>query len=236
VQTNPQFSNRLLSRVSADDLGQYFTALHPVDLPQRSIIQNAGERIDNIYFVESGVVSILTLMADGLSVEVGMIGSEGLVGISALFGSDISLQQGIVQVSGTALRMSTAACRTAFENNANFRRDLLRFANSFLNLGAQTAACNRLHSIEQRLCRWLLMASDRIGFNRMPMTHDFLASMLGVRRNGVTQAAGELARSGLLTYHRGTLEITDREGLERMVCECYGVDHAQLTDTHVPTP
>src|ERR1041385_2454131 len=140
--------------------------------------------------------------------------------------AETSAQQVIVQVAGTALRINTARCREAFDQSASVRRKVNRFTESLLNLSAQTAACNRLHSIEQRCARWLLMASDRIQSLTMPMTHDFLSSMLGARQAGGTEVAGQLQRSGFIRYHRGELTIIDREGLEASACECYALHQA----------
>jgi CRP-like cAMP-binding protein len=130
-----------------------------------------------------------------------------------------------VQIPGDALRMNAVRCKAAFDQSAGVRRLALRFTESMLNLSAQTAACNRLHSIEQRCARWLLMASDRIGADVMPMTHEFLSTMLGVRRAGVTVTAQELQRSGLIRYHRGEVTIRDHDGLAESACECYRIDH-----------
>jgi hypothetical protein len=138
------------------------------------------------------------------------------------------IREVIVQVPGTAKRMSAALCKAAFDRSEVVRRVALRFTEAVLNLSAQTAACNRLHSIEQRCARWLLMAIDRIQSDRMPLTHEFLASMLGVRRAGVTNTAGELQRSGLIRYHHGQLTVVDREGLEATACECHRIDHERL--------
>jgi CRP-like cAMP-binding protein len=167
-------------------------------------------------------------MKHGSTSEVGMIGREGVVGVAALLGSDTSAKQVIVQVPGSALRMSAVKCKAAFEESAAVRAIVLRYTQVFLDLSAQTAACNRLHSIEQRCARWLLMAHDRLDGDLLPMTHEFLASMLGVRRAGVTETVGELHRSGLIRNHRAELAILDREGLEATACECYHVDHERL--------
>jgi CRP-like cAMP-binding protein len=157
-----------------------------------------------------------------------MVGREGIVGVAALLGADVSSQQTVVQVSGTALRMPAARCRIAFEQSSAFHALVLRFVQALIDLSAQTAACNRLHSIEQRCARWFLMARDRLDSAVMPMTHEFLASMLGVRRAGVTETAGELQRSGLIRNHRGEVTIVDHDGLKAAACECYRIDHERL--------
>ena len=192
----PEQKNHLLAALQAGDLKHFFSDLHPVLLSLRHVIQAAGEPIEHVYFINEGVASVLTTMANGATIEVGMIGIEGVVGVSAVLGAEVSVQQIVIQIPGNALRMSAARCRVAFAQSAEVRRVMLRFADAMLNLSAQTAACNRLHSIEQRCARWLLMAYARHTSNIIPMTHEFLSSMLGVRRVGVTETAGELQRSG----------------------------------------
>jgi len=220
--------NRLLATLEQEDLQCLLSHLQPVSLRQRDIIYHAGAPIEQVYFIEQGVASVLTSMANGSMIEVGMIGIEGMVGIPAMLGAETSAQQVIIQIGGTALQMNVAPCKAAFDKSPALRRIMHRFTESIINLSAQTAACNRLHSIEQRCARWLLMASDRIQCLTMPMTQEFLSTMLGVRRAGVTETAGELQRSGLIQYHRGQLTIVDREGLEETACECYQLDHDRL--------
>lgn len=212
-----------------EDLQRFFSDLDPVSLSLRQVLHEAGAPLEHVYFLGQGVASVLTNMADGSTIEVGMIGMEGMVGVPALLGGETSVQRIIVQVPGTALRMHAALCKAAFDQSEAVRRVTLRFAEAMLNLSAQTAACNRLHSIEQRCARWLLMAFDRTQSETIPITHEFLASMLGVRRAGVTNTAGELQRSGLIRYQRGQLTLVDRDGLEASACECYRIDHERLS-------
>lgn len=157
-----------------------------------------------------------------------MIGMEGIVGLPALFGEEVSDQQVIVQVPGTAQRMDARLCKAAFEGSPAVRRAALRFTQSLLNLSAQTAACNRLHTSEQRFARWLLMARARTGSDVMPMTHEFLSTMIGVRRAGVTEVAGKLRRSGLISYRHGEITVLDRDALAASACECYEIDQRRL--------
>jgi CRP-like cAMP-binding protein len=222
----PSQKNRLLAALPRAELEQYFSGLRPVSLAQKEVLHEQGAPLAHVYFVEEGVVSVLTRMADGTAIEVGMIGIEGVVGTSVLLGSEVANHLAIVQVPGSALRMNAAACKAAFDESAAVRAVTMRFIDGLWDLSAQTAACNRLHTAEQRCARWLLMARDRLQGDIMPMTHEFLASMLGVRRAGVTETAGELQRSGLIRYHHGRLTIVDREGLEATACECYRNDHA----------
>ena len=220
--------NRLLAALPQAELDRFFLSLQPVSLTLRQVLYEAGGALEFVYFIDEGVASILTSMTNGSTIEVGMIGHEGIAGVAALLGSEVSAQHIIVQAPGTALRMNVAKCKAAFDESAAVRTVMLRFTQALLDLSAQTAACNRLHSIEQRCARWLLMALDRLDGNVLPMTHEFLASMLGVRRAGVTEAVGDLDRSGLIRNHRGQVVIVDRAGLEAVACECYHVDHQRL--------
>jgi len=221
--------NLLLAAIPQEEgLERFFSDLHPVSLSLRQVLHEVGAPLEDVYFIEQGVASVLTNMADGSTIEVGMIGMEGMVGVPALLGGRTSAQRVIVQIPGTALCMNAAPCKAAFDQSEAVRRVVLRFTEAILNLSAQTAACNRLHSIEQRCARWLLMAIDRVQSDEIPLTHEFLSSMLGVRRAGVTITAGELQSSGLIRYHRGLLTIVDRDGLEATACECYRIDHDRL--------
>jgi CRP-like cAMP-binding protein len=220
--------NRLLAGIILDkkDLGSSEVDL--VQLELRQIICEIGALVEYVYFPETSVASVITTMADGDMVEVGMVGSEGVVGLPALLGTGISSQHIIVQVSGTALRVAARRCKILFEANEEFRSRVLRYCEEFMNLAGQTAACNRLHTIEQRCARWLLMACDRIAADEIPMTHEFLAAMLGSRRAGVTEVAGKLQRGGIIRYRHGQLKVRDRKGLENTACECYRADHVRL--------
>ena len=226
--THKTFQNRLLAALPEEDVQRFFSDLHPVSFPLRHVIYEVGAPLEYVYFIEQGLASILMNMSNGSTVEVGMIGTEGMVGMPALLGGVISNRQFIVQSPITALRMNAALCKTAFDQSAAVRRVVLRFTEAILDLAAQTAACNRLHLIEQRCARWLLMSSDRMRSDIIPMTHEFLSSMLGVRRAGVTTTLGELTRSGLIEHGRGHLSISDREGLEATACECYPLDRRRL--------
>ncbi len=223
--------NRLLASLPAVDFSRFFSRLEPLDLSLRQTIQDAAARIEHVYFIEEGVTSLLTIMKDGSTIEIGMVGNEGMIGAAALLGRTTGPNV-IVQIPGSALWMPLAQCKRAFDESPGVRTVMLEFAGALLRLSSQTAACNRLHSIEQRCARWLLMAHDRVRTDRMAMTHEFLASMLGVRRAGVTTTAQELQRSGLISYRQGELTIRDREGLEALACECFGLDHAELNHTN----
>ena len=220
--------NRLLAGLPAEDLAQLIEHLEPVALPKKQILYEVGAPLEYIYFIDEGLASVLTTMEDGASSEVGMVGPEGLIGVSALLGGRLSAQHIVMQLPGRGHQITATRCKTLFDQSARMRAVLLRFIEDLLNLSSQTAGCNRLHSLEQRSARWLLMASDRIGSNVLPLTQEFLAAMLGVRRSGVSEAASELQRSGLIRYRRGRITITDRAGLEAVACECYALDKQRL--------
>jgi CRP-like cAMP-binding protein len=224
----PTIKNRLLAALSREDFDRFFPDIQLVSLSLRQILFEVGAPLEHVYFIEEGVASVLTTMANGANTEVGMIGAEGMVGLPALLGGEMSAQHVVVQIPGNALRMSAALCKAGFDQSATIRSTFLRFTEAILNLSVQTAACNRLHAIDQRCARWLLMAFDRVQSDVMPMTQEFLSSLLGVRRAGVTEAAGELQRSGLIRYQHGRITLLDREGLEETACECYRIDHKRL--------
>jgi CRP-like cAMP-binding protein len=220
MQQTPH-KNRLLGGIPEADMAQYFSRLDPVVLAFRDVIYEVGAPLDHVYFIEEGIASILTNMRNGESVEAGMIGSEGVVGLPALLGRNVSGHHLLVQAPVIALRMSVADCREAFNQSASVRGVLLRYTGQLLDIASQTAACNRLHSLQQRCCRWVLMMHDRLQSDNMPLTHDFLASMLGVRRPRVTEAAGALQGAGIIRYFRGQLTILDHQALLAAACECY---------------
>ena len=222
-------SNLILAALSPDDLQAISAEMRAVPLRHKQILIDAGTTLETVYFIEQGLASVLTVMNDGSTIEIGMIGNEGVAGVLSMLGAETSAQQVIVQVPGSALAISVGRCRAIVNQRPGIQRLLHRFTEAVYTLTGQTAACNRLHQTEQRMARWLLMCSDRIHSLTMPMTHEFLASMLGVRRVGVTQTAADLQKAGLIQYHRGVLTIIDRQGLEDHVCECYHLDHARLT-------
>jgi CRP-like cAMP-binding protein len=227
-QTNHStHQNRLLEAMSQVDTDQFFSDLHPVDLVLKQVVYEVGAPLDYVYFIERGVASIITKMANGDSIEAGMIGLEGVVGLAALFGDETSGQHILVQAPGTALRMSAADCIAAFDQSAEVRKVILRYMGALSSVGTRTAACNSLHSLQQRTARWLLMMHDRLQSDAMPLTQEFLSTMLGTRRTRITEAAGALQRLGLIRYARGVVSILDHPGLSAIACECYR-DHDRL--------
>jgi CRP-like cAMP-binding protein len=220
--------NRILGAMSQKDTDSFFSDLYPVSWSLRQIVYEVGAPLEHVYFVERGIVSILTKLSTGEGIEAGMIGFEGVVGLAALFGDEMSGQQMIVQAPVIALRMDASRCIAAFNQSADVRTVILRYTGKLLRIAAQTTACNRVHSLKERSARWLLMMYDRLQSDDMPLTHDFLSSMLGVRRTRVTEVAGELQRSGLIRYARGMVTILDHPGLSAAACECYRT-HDRLT-------
>ena len=220
-QHQPPAHNGLLAALPLEDLARLRPSLQTVELPFDQTLFPADGIVEAVLFPESGMVSLIATLEDGEQVEVGIVGREGLIGLPLIFGDDRSLVEARVQLGGTALRMDAAALRDGMGESAALRRLLLRYV---LALHAQvtlTAGCNARHAIEQRLARWLLTAHDRAATDEFAITHEFMAMMLGVRRPGVSLAAGVLQRAGLIRYVRGRMTVTDRLGLEAASCECY---------------
>jgi CRP-like cAMP-binding protein len=191
-------------------------------------LAQAWSPVRTVYFPETAVVSIVSTMADGTSVEVATVGAEGVVGLPAFLGTDSLPMTVLAQVSGEAWRLDADVFRHEAERSDTMRRFMGRYVQGLIVQIAQTVACNRLHPVGERTARWLLMTADRVGANEFRLTQEFLATMLGVHRPSVTVAAGELARRGTIAYHRGQVRITDREALEAASCECYGVIRAEF--------
>jgi CRP-like cAMP-binding protein len=227
--------NRLLAALARADYAVLEPHLERVTLNVHDVLAEAGEAFTHVYFPESGAVSIVTYMSDGSGVEVGTMGNEGMAGLPAFLEADASESRTFCQVAGVALRLPAHELVLASAGRPNIRRLLNRYTQAYLSLVAQGAACNRLHTIEQRCARWLLMTHDRsAGSDVLYLKQEFLALMLGVRRIGVTIAAGALQEAGLIRYRRGNIRVTDREGLEGAACECYGVIRERF-DVLMPT-
>jgi CRP-like cAMP-binding protein len=221
--TQSSVRNQLLTCLSAGDFAYLAPHLRQVDLAVRSSIHGAGEAITEVFFPERGYASMLAALDEGDTAEVGMIGSEGMIGLPLVFGTDRSLVEAMVQGSGTAIRLAADIFQRALEERPAFRAVLLRYAMAFNVQVTMTAACNGRHLVEQRLARWLLMAHDRTVGDEFVMTHEFLSVMLGVRRAGVTVAAGALQRGGFIHYDKGRMRIVDRAGLEAAACACHAI-------------
>jgi CRP-like cAMP-binding protein len=221
-------ANRLLGLLSAADYQRLRRHLRPISLRYRQSLYRANRQIEFVYFIETGVGSLVNTMKNGAAAEVGTIGNEGLVGLPIVFGDNRAPTSVYVQVPGTGLRMKASLFGKELAKSATMRAVMLRYAHAFFNQVAQSAACNHFHSIEQRCARWLLMTHDRMASEQFLLTQEFLAMMLGVQRTGVNVAAGALQRSGFIRYVRGNVTILDRAGLEHRSCERYGVSKKEF--------
>ena len=215
--------NRLLAVLLPRDYKRLARHLEPVSLSMGQVLHEPGKRIRHVYFPHDGVVSLLSLVGPQKAAEVGMVGNEGVVGVSAAFDVGVSHLRALVQGAGMATRMSVSSLRRECTTNAMWTRELLRFSHVLLVQAAQTAACNRFHNLQSRLARWLLVTRDRLRTNNFNLTHQLLSVMLGVRRVGVTLAASALEKRGLITYSRGIIRIANPRGLELAACECYKI-------------
>ena len=221
-------ANRLLGLLPPRDYRRLSPHLQRIPLGYRQSLYRANKPIGFVYFIETGVGSLVNTMANGEAAEVGTIGNEGVVGLPLLFGDDRAPTSVYVQVPGAGLRMKVALFNKELARSASMRRVMLRYAHAFFNQVAQSAACNHFHSLEQRCCRWMLMTHDRMQSDEFLLTQEFLAMMLGVQRTGVSAAAGALQQAGLIRYKRGNVTIIDRRGLLQRSCECYGVSKREF--------
>jgi len=215
--------NRLLALLAPADHARLRPHLEPMALKYRQSLYRANKPIGFVYFIETGVGSLVNTMANGDAAEVGTIGNEGVVGLPLILQDGRSPTSVYVQVPGSGLRMKASLFRRELARSAPMRAVMLHYTHAFFNQVAQSAACNQFHSLEQRCCRWLLMTHDRMASDEFLLTQEFLAMMLGVQRTGVTAAAGALQRAELINYRRGNVTIRNRRGLERRACECYAI-------------
>jgi CRP-like cAMP-binding protein len=221
-------ANRLLGLLAPRDYQRLRPHLQRVPLEYRQSLYRANEPIEFVYFIETGVGSLVNTMANGEAAEVGTIGNEGVVGLPLLLGDDRAPTSVYVQVPGAGLRMKATLFTKELAQSASMRTVMLHYAHAFFNHVAQSAACSHFHSLEQRCCRWLLMTHDRMQSDEFLLTQEFLAMMLGVRRTGVSAAAGTLQRDGLIRYKRGNITIIDGRSLIQRSCECYGVSKLEF--------
>ncbi|MCM3870470.1 MAG: Crp/Fnr family transcriptional regulator [Pyrinomonadaceae bacterium] len=215
--------NRLLAALPHNEYKRLVPKLQPVTFPLGEVVYEFGGHLDYVYFPTTSIVSLLYTMENGSSAEMGLTGNDGVVGIALFMGGGTMPNRAVVQSAGGALRMKAKTLQDEFARGEKFQRLLLRYTQALITQISQTAVCNRLHSVEQQLCRWLLLSRDRIKSDELIMTQELIADMLGVRREGVTVAAGRLQDSGAISYVRGHINILDRQKLEDTVCECYMV-------------
>jgi CRP-like cAMP-binding protein len=215
--------NRLLAVLPAAEGERLYPHLELVPMPLGGVVYESGSRLDHVYFPTNSIVSLLYVMADGASAEIAVVGNEGLVGVALFMGGETTPSRAIVQSAGHAYRLKSHLLKQEFTRAGAMQHLLLRYTQALLTQMAQTAVCNRHHSVDQQLCRWLLLSLDRLPSNELTMTQELIANMLGVRREGVTESAGKLQSAGLIHYSRGRITVLDRPGLEARACECYGV-------------
>lgn len=220
--------NRILGHLPKTEIKRLLPHMRLVALPLKHVLYQPGEPIRYAYFPEDAVVSMIAPMDDGRSVEVTLIGNEGMLGLRAVLAGKTYWHVSVVQVPGGCVRMNAKVLQAEFKRGGVLQERLLHYTSYLLVQTAQMAACNRIHHQKQRLARWLLMAHDRVTEDEFPMTHEFLGEMLGTPRSEVTTAAGSLRRSGLIRYQRGRMTILDRKGLETAACECYQILHDEL--------
>jgi CRP-like cAMP-binding protein len=222
------FENRLLAALPADEYRRLLPHLEPVRLPQGKILYHAGDAIRHAYFLRGGMASLLSVTGDGRIVEVGMIGNEGLVGMPVVLRTNTSPYQSAVQLPANAMRIGGDALRAEFDRGGRLHDLLLRYLHTLLYQISQSATCNRFHTMEERLCRWLLVCRDRTQTDALRLTQEFLSQMIGAPRTRVTTVAVRLQEAGLISYSRGQIVIRDRRRLEALSCECYRIVREQI--------
>jgi len=215
--------NHLLAALSAEEFERLSPHLELAPMQLGEAIYESGGRLQHVYFPTTSIVSLLYVMEDGASAEIAIVGNEGVLGIALFMGGETTPSRAVVQSAGYGYRLRAQLLKQEFNRAGPMMHLLLRYTQALITQMAQTAVCNRHHSVEQQLCRWLLLSLDRLSTQELTMTQELIANMLGVRREGVTEAAGHLQRSGLIRYSRGRITVLDRPGLEQHVCECYRV-------------
>ena len=220
---NNMTDNMLLNTLPDESKARIFPQLKTVHLPLGKVIYESGQSLELVYFPTDSIVSLLYEIENGSSAEISVVGNDGMLGIAVFMGGESMPSRAVVQSAGNAFFLPAAILKKEFNNNPSIRLILLRYVQALIAQIAQTAVCNRHHTIEQQLCRWLLLSIDRLPSNNLNMTQELIANMLGVRREGVTEAAGKLQKLGVIHYKRGHIEVIDRGKLERLCCECYDV-------------
>jgi CRP-like cAMP-binding protein len=215
--------NHLFSALPFDVRERWLPLLEVVELPLGLVLYESGSLLSHAYFPTTAIVSLLYVMEDGASAEIAVVGNEGVVGVSLFMGGESTPSRAVVQSAGYGLRLTSEAIKAEFANSPPVMQLLLRYTQALITQMAQTAVCNRHHTVDKQLCRWLLLSLDRLQSNELTMTQELIANMLGVRREGVTEAALKLQQAGLIAYSRGHISVLDRPGLELRTCECYGV-------------
>jgi CRP-like cAMP-binding protein len=215
--------SQLLAALPDAEWAHWLPQLEAVDLPLGKVLYESGSKLTHVYFPTTAIVSLLYVMEDGASAEIAVVGHEGIVGISLFMGGETTPSRAVVQSAGQGFRLNASLMMQEFNRAGPVLHLLLRYTQALITQMAQTAVCNRHHSLDQQLCRWLLLSLDRLHSKELVMTQELIANMLGVRREGVTEAAGHLQEAGLIQYRRGHITVLDRDRLERRACECYAV-------------
>jgi CRP-like cAMP-binding protein len=224
VKTPPGLTeNYLLAALPVAEWQRWLPQLERVDMPLGQVLYESGGTLSHVYFPTTAIVSLLYVMENGASAEIAVVGNEGIVGISLFMGGDSTSSRAVVQSAGVGLRLEAQTLKEEFNRAGPVLHLLLRYTQALITQMAQTAVCNRHHSLDQQLCRWLLLSLDRLQGNELVMTQELIANMLGVRREGVTEGALKLQQAGLIRYSRGHISVLDRDGLETRSCECYAV-------------
>ncbi|WP_341675292.1 Crp/Fnr family transcriptional regulator [Niveibacterium sp. SC-1] len=227
--------NHLLAALPPDEYARLYPFLELMPMRLGAVLSESGAQTRYVYFPATAIVSLLYVMENGASAEIAVVGNEGIVGVSLFMGGESTTSRAVVQSAGHAYRLAGPLLKSEFFRAGAMQRLLLRYTLALITQMAQTAVCNRHHSLDQQLCRWLLLSLDRLPSNRLAMTQELMANMLGVRREGVTEAAGNLQKAGLIEYHRGQITVLDRTGLEARTCECYAVVKKEF-DRLLPEP
>jgi len=222
-RTHDPRQNHLLAALSQAEQERLLPKLKLVPMPLGKVLYESGDLLRNVYFPTSSIVSLLYVMEDGASAEISVVGNEGLIGIALFMGGETTPSRAIVQSAGHAYRLPGERLKEEFHRNGGMQLLLLRYTQALITQMAQTAVCNRHHSVDQQLCRWLLLSLDRLSSSELTMTQELIANMLGVRREGVTDAAGKLQKRGVIRYARGRITVLNRAKLEELCCECYAV-------------
>jgi CRP-like cAMP-binding protein len=215
--------NHLLAAFPLSDLERLYTHLELVPLSLGAVLYESGDVLHHVYFPTSSIVSLLYVLADGASAEISVVGNEGMIGIALFMGGETTPSRAVVQSAGFAYRLAGQLLKDEFHRNGDVQLLLLRYTQALITQMAQTAVCNRHHSVDQQLCRWLLLSLDRLATNQLIMTQELIANMLGVRRERVSEAAAKLEKIGIIRYARGHITVLDRQKLEGLCCECYAV-------------
>jgi CRP-like cAMP-binding protein len=223
LQTTAPGQNQILNALPPAARERLYPHLALVEMPLGKALYESGDVLRHIYFPTDSIVSLLYVLKDGASAEIAVVGNDGAIGVALFMGGETTTNRAIVQSAGSAYRLSGARLKEEFGRHTEMLHILLRYTQALITQMAQTAVCNRHHSVDQQLCRWLLLSLDRLASNKLTMTQELIANMLGVRREGVTEAAGRLQKIGVITYSRGNIAVVDRPRLEELCCECYGV-------------